>query len=180
MRGAAREIVLLDRNRKRAEAVATDMRYGTPLSPVTEIRDGDYDDLAGAALVIITAGVNEKSGGATDRHDPAGRLKLLNENVKLYEQMCPGSCGRRRTPCCSVTDPPDPLATCSTPGRSRAVLTPAPTSIAFGFASSCSGTRREPGFNASPLLGEHGTSQVFLGHPPCRRGCGPGGDRTAR
>ena len=49
MRGAAREIVLLNRTRKRAEAVATDMRYGTPLSPVTEIRDGDYEDLAGAA-----------------------------------------------------------------------------------------------------------------------------------
>ena len=32
MRGATREIVLLDRTRKRAEAVATDMRYGTPLS----------------------------------------------------------------------------------------------------------------------------------------------------
>jgi L-lactate dehydrogenase len=44
MRGATREIVLLNRTRKRAEAVAIDMRYGTPLSPLTEIRAGDYKD----------------------------------------------------------------------------------------------------------------------------------------
>jgi L-lactate dehydrogenase len=28
---------------------------------------GDYADLSGTGLVMITAGVNEKSGGATDR-----------------------------------------------------------------------------------------------------------------
>jgi L-lactate dehydrogenase len=31
MRGVAREIVLVDRTRARAKAVATDMRYGAPL-----------------------------------------------------------------------------------------------------------------------------------------------------
>src|ERR1700681_2286215 len=66
MRGAARELILVDRTHARAKGLATDMRYGTPLSPIVEIADGDYDDLAGAALVMITAGVNEKSGGATD------------------------------------------------------------------------------------------------------------------
>ena len=71
MRGAARDVVLVDRTRKRAQAVATDMRYGIPLSPPAAIRDGDYADLEGAALIMITAGVNEKTGGATDRKDPA-------------------------------------------------------------------------------------------------------------
>jgi L-lactate dehydrogenase len=69
-RGSAREIILVDRTRKRAEAVATDMRYGTPLGSKVTIADGDYADLAGAALVMITAGINEKTGGATDRNDP--------------------------------------------------------------------------------------------------------------
>ena len=32
-RGSARDIVLVDRTRKRAEAVATDLRYGTPFVP---------------------------------------------------------------------------------------------------------------------------------------------------
>ena len=32
-RGSAREIELVNRTRKTAEAVATDLRYGTPLTP---------------------------------------------------------------------------------------------------------------------------------------------------
>jgi len=61
MRGVAREIVVVNRDRKRATGVATDLQHGASLSPVVDIRDGDYSDLAGAALVIITAGVNESS-----------------------------------------------------------------------------------------------------------------------
>jgi hypothetical protein len=66
--------VLINRTRKTARAVATDMRYGTSLGPKVDIFDGDYDDLKGAGIVLITAGVNEKTGGATDRNDPQGRL----------------------------------------------------------------------------------------------------------
>jgi L-lactate dehydrogenase len=111
MRGAAREVVLVDRTRERARAVATDMRYGAPLSSLVDIRDGDFNDLTGAALVMITAGVNEKTGGATDRSDAAGRLKLLDINRGIYESLIP-----RIVEAASdavilvVTDPPDPLA----------------------------------------------------------------------
>ncbi len=56
-RGVARELVLVNRTRPRARAVATDLRYGTPLHPRVEVRDGDYDDLAGASVVLITARV---------------------------------------------------------------------------------------------------------------------------
>jgi L-lactate dehydrogenase len=72
MRGSAREVVLVNRDRKRAQGVVTDVQYGTVLSPPIEVRDGDYSDLAGSSLVMITAGVNEKGGGATDRSDPVG------------------------------------------------------------------------------------------------------------
>jgi len=84
IRGSAREIVLINRTRKRAEAVATDIRYGTPLGAKVDIIDGDYDALEGAGIVLITSGVNEKAGGATDRNDPRGRLKLLEKNAKIY------------------------------------------------------------------------------------------------
>jgi L-lactate dehydrogenase len=67
MRGIASEIVLVNRSRDRSRGMATDMGYGAPLSSVTKIRDGEYSDLADAALIMITAGVNEKTGGATDR-----------------------------------------------------------------------------------------------------------------
>jgi hypothetical protein len=45
-----------------------------------DVRAGDYDALADAALVSMTAGVNEKAGGATDRSDPQGRLRLLDQD----------------------------------------------------------------------------------------------------
>src|SRR5437868_6393159 len=83
MRGCAREIVLVNRDRKRAKGVVTDIRYGAALSRVVAVRDGDYADLSGARLVMITAGVNEKAGGATDRNDPAGRLRLLEANAAI-------------------------------------------------------------------------------------------------
>ena len=81
LRGSAREIVLVDRASERAAGVATDMRYGAPLSPAVDIRAGDWGDLAGAGVVLICADVNEKSGGATDRDDRRGRLRLLESNA---------------------------------------------------------------------------------------------------
>ena len=89
LRGIAREIVVVNREPKRAKAVVTDLQYGAALSPAVRIRDGDYSDLAGSALVMITAGINEKTGGATNRNDPAGRLKLLASNVGIYRQILP-------------------------------------------------------------------------------------------
>ena len=61
LRGSAREIVVLDKNRKRARAVAMDIGYGAPLASVVDIRDGDYPDLAGAELVAIAAGSTRKA-----------------------------------------------------------------------------------------------------------------------
>jgi L-lactate dehydrogenase len=84
MRGSAREVVLVNRDRKRAQGIVTDVQYGAILSPPIAVRDGDYPDLAGASVVMITAGVNEKGGGATDRSDPLGRLRLLKANAAIY------------------------------------------------------------------------------------------------
>src|SRR6266852_5785838 len=47
-RGSAREIVLVNRTRKTAEAVATDIRYGTPLCDRVESGDADYAGREGA------------------------------------------------------------------------------------------------------------------------------------
>ena len=56
MRRFAREVVVLDRNRKKARGLATDVQYGAVLSPGTKVQDWDYADLEGASLVMITAG----------------------------------------------------------------------------------------------------------------------------
>src|ERR1700686_2555491 len=88
-RGSARTIVIVDRTRKRAKAVATDLRCGSPLCPKATGVDGDCDDLAEAELVMITAGINEKTGGATDRSDPQGRLRLLDKNADINRALVP-------------------------------------------------------------------------------------------
>src|SRR6202166_4169798 len=111
IRGSAREIVLVNRTRKTAEAVATDIRYATPLGCRVDIVDGDYDALRGAGVILITSGVNEKTGGATDRNDTQGRLKLLAQNAKIYRDIVPKIVAAApNAVLLVVTDPPDPLA----------------------------------------------------------------------
>jgi L-lactate dehydrogenase len=164
MRGCAREIVVVNRDRKRAKGVATDLRYGAALSPTVDIHDGDYADLAGAALVMITAGVNEKAGGATDRSDPAGRLKLLAKNVEVYRQILPQLFEvAPGTVVLVVTDPPDPLADLVRAFGFRRVMSTGTflDSLRFRY-------HLARHFNVDPksveaqVVGEHGTSQVFL------------------
>src|ERR1700757_2374420 len=110
-RGSAREIVLVNRTRKVAKAVATDLRYGIPPGPRIDISDGDYDALGGAGVVLITSGVNERTGGATDRSDVQGRLRLLEKNAAIYRDIVPKIV--KAAPLAvliAVSDPPDPLA----------------------------------------------------------------------
>jgi L-lactate dehydrogenase len=109
-RGSCREIVLVNRTRKIAAGVATDVSYGQPLSAPVDVSDGDYEALRGAELVMITSGVNEKSGGATDRDDSRGRLKLLDDNAKVYREIIPRIVeAAPDATLLVVTDPPDPL-----------------------------------------------------------------------
>jgi L-lactate dehydrogenase len=164
-RGSAREIVLVNRTRKTAEAVATDIRYGTPLSPKVDIRDGDYDALAGAGVVLITAGVNEKTGGATDRNDPQGRLRLLDKNAAIYRDIIPQIVrAAPKAVLVAVTDPPDPLADIAreAAGHDRVL------SVGTFLDSLRFRVHLGKYFNVDPahveaqVIGDHGTSQVFL------------------
>src|SRR5262249_19155284 len=53
-RGVASEVVLVNRDRKKAKGVVADLQYGAILGPHMALRDGDAADLAGAAVVLIT------------------------------------------------------------------------------------------------------------------------------
>jgi L-lactate dehydrogenase len=164
-RGSAREIVLVNRTRKTAQAVATDIRYGTLLGPKVDIADGDYDALAGCGLVMITSGVNEKTGGATDRNDPEGRLKLLDKNAAIYRDIVPRIV--RAAPdavLLTVTDPPDPLADVARAAAGHERVMSAGTFLDsqrfrvhlgkhFGV---------DPASVEAQVIGDHGTAQVFL------------------
>jgi len=164
MRGVAREIVVVDKNQARAKGVASDVQYGAVLSPTVEVRDGDYNDLAGAELVMITAGVNEKGGGATNRSDPAGRLRLLETNAGIFREIVPQIL--RATPetmILVVTDPPDPLADLvRLLGHLRVLSTGTLLdTLRFRFHLARR-LRLNPASVEAMVLGEHGTSEVFL------------------
>jgi len=164
-RGSAREIVLVNRTRKTAEAVATDIRYGTPLCPKVDIRDGDYDGLAGAAAVLITSGVNENTGGATDRSDPQGRLKLLDRNAAIYRDIVPQIVrAAPKAVLVAVTDPPDPLADIAreTAGHDRVLSTGTYLDSLRFRVHLGRHFGVDPAHVEAQVIGEHGTSQVFL------------------
>lgn len=62
--------------------------------------------------MTVTAGINEKAGGATDRNDPEGRLRLLDTNAEIYREIVPYIVGAAPgAVSLVVTDPPDPLDT---------------------------------------------------------------------
>ena len=163
--GMFRELVVLDLDRKRAEGVALDMRYATPLSPTVDVRAGDYDALAGAELVIITAGVNEKAGGATDRADPEGRRRLLDTNAEVYRDVVPKVVAA--TPdavLMVVTDPPDPLAdlTRRLAGHDRVFSTGTLIDSLRFRVHLAERLHIRPRDVQAMVVGEHGTSEVLL------------------
>jgi L-lactate dehydrogenase len=139
------------------------LRHAAP--PKVDIRDGEYTDLAGAGVVLITSGVNEKTGGATDRNDPQGRLKLLDKNAAIYRDIVPRIV--RAAPeavLVAVTDPPDPLADIARQAAGHERVLSAGTfldSLRFRVHLG-----RHFGVDPRPVeaqvIGDHGTSQVFL------------------
>jgi L-lactate dehydrogenase len=164
MRGCAGELVLVNRGRERAKGMATDMGYGAPLSSTTRVTDGDYSDLAGAALVMITVGVNEKTGGATDRSDPAGRLRLLDKNAEVYRQVIPRiTAAAPDAVLLVVTDPPDPLAWLTRElARHDRVLSTGTLLDSLRFRVHLGQKLKvAPTAIEAQVLGEHGTSQIF-------------------
>src|SRR5215469_13413706 len=81
MSGVGREIVLVDLNRKRAEAEANDISHAAPFANPLTVRAGDYEDLAEALVVVIAGGVAQKPGET--------RLELLKRNAEVFRQIVP-------------------------------------------------------------------------------------------
>ena len=60
--GLFSEMVLIDADRRKAEGEAMDIAHGLLFAKPMNIYAGNYDDAADAALVIVTAGDNQKPG----------------------------------------------------------------------------------------------------------------------
>jgi L-lactate dehydrogenase len=77
--GVARELVLIDLNKEKAEGDARDLNHGLPFSSPLKIWAGDYSDCSDADLVVITAGANQAPGET--------RLDLVDKNIRIFKNI---------------------------------------------------------------------------------------------
>ena len=80
-KGIFSELMLIDANEKTAEGEAMDLSHGLPFTKPMEIKAGGYEDIADCAMIIITAGANQKPGET--------RLDLVHKNVEIYKSIIP-------------------------------------------------------------------------------------------
>lgn len=74
--GLFSEMVLIDADTDRAEGEAMDISHGLPFGRPMKIYAGSYDDIVDAAIIIITAGANQKPEET--------RLDLVHKNVASF------------------------------------------------------------------------------------------------
>lgn len=81
IKGIARQITLVDIDMKRSEGEAMDLSHGAPYTNSVNIKAGQYKDIGGSDLVVITAGKKRKPGQT--------RADLLKDNIDLFKTIIP-------------------------------------------------------------------------------------------
>lgn len=79
IKGIASEIILVDVNKKKAIGEALDIYQGALFCAPTMVKAGEYADIAGSDIVIITCGVARKPGMT--------RLDLAQTNVNILKDV---------------------------------------------------------------------------------------------
>jgi L-lactate dehydrogenase len=79
MQGIGREVVLVDKNEARSQAEADDILHAVPFAHPLRVAAGDYGDLKGSRVVIITAGVSQRPDET--------RLHLLERNAAVFQDV---------------------------------------------------------------------------------------------
>jgi len=79
--GLFSEMVLIDADQRKAEGEAMDISHGEAYARPMNIYAGNYDDIKDAAIIIITAGANQKPGET--------RLDLVQKNVNIFKSIVP-------------------------------------------------------------------------------------------
>ena len=80
-RGIASEVVLVDANAEKAIGEMMDLNHGLSFTTPMKITAGRYADLAGAKVVVITAGASQRPGES--------RLDLLARNAAIFRSIIP-------------------------------------------------------------------------------------------
>ena len=165
LRGSCDHIVLHDILTGKAKGLANDLSHGALLCPATRIEAGPISRMADSEVIVITAGINERTGHAIDRSDKRGRLLLLPDNTAIYQGILPEiEREARNAVILVVTDPPDALADVARQLVANRHIISAGTfldSLRFRLQIA-----RRLGCHAASVdahvLGEHGTSQVYI------------------
>lgn len=105
-KGVFSEIVLIDVNKAKAEGEALDISAGVPFGGSVNIYAGGYDDLADAAVAVITAGANQKPGES--------RLDLVRKNLDIFKGIVPEIAKRNFNGVVLVVANPVDILTCAT------------------------------------------------------------------
>ncbi len=80
------EMALLDADADKADGEAMDIAHGVPFAGQMKIYAGNYEDIADAAIIIVTAGANQKPEET--------RLDLVHKNVAVYRNIIPQIAGQ--------------------------------------------------------------------------------------
>ncbi len=81
IRGIARQIVIVDIDRRRLEGEVMDLSHGAPYISPVEVVSGEYADIAHSDLVVITAGKKQTPGQT--------RMELVRDNVEIFKKVIP-------------------------------------------------------------------------------------------
>ncbi|MBO4909469.1 MAG: L-lactate dehydrogenase [Lachnospiraceae bacterium] len=77
--GLFSEMVLIDANTDKAEGEALDIAHGLSYAKPMQIYAGKYEDIADAAIIVISAGANQKPGET--------RLDLVKKNISIFRSI---------------------------------------------------------------------------------------------
>ncbi|NNE42905.1 MAG: L-lactate dehydrogenase [Gemmatimonadetes bacterium] len=161
MRGIGREVVLVDRDEKRAHAEADDILHGVPFAKPLQISSGDYGALRGCRVVIVAAGVGQRPGET--------RLQLLARNAEVFRSVIPAVL--REAPDATLLIATNPVDIMTHLAAEYAAEFGVPSSRIVGSGTMLDTARfrallgRQVGIDArhvhAYVVGEHGDSEVL-------------------
>jgi len=161
MRGVGSEIVLVDIDKKRAEAEAKDISHAVPFAHPLRVTAGEYSDLVNSQVVIIAAGTARKSGES--------RLELLSRNADIFREIVPQILSISPETVLLIASNPVDIMTHITADAAKSYKVPSSRIIGTGTTLDTARFRAllgeylgvDPHHVHGYVLGEHGDSEVI-------------------
>ena len=157
--GLVEEIVLIDRDTKRARGEAMDMNHGLFFVPPVRIHAGDYKDCRDAAVIVITAGVRQQPDET--------RIALATRNAAVCRSITDRIMAQTSRAILLIATNPVDLMTdvvlkhCRWPREQVFGTGTVLDSARFRYELSCL-CSVDPRNVHAYVIGEHGDSQVLL------------------